>query len=178
MKPTKREPLQPGETVLAIDPGNFQTAYALLSEGGNILGTAKVDNAIFLERFTNMLRMETPPTRIVTEVIQSYGMAVGASVFETCFFIGQLMQVCAYEHKSMDLVGRLQVKLAICRSPKANDSNIRTALIDIFGPPGKKSAPGPTYGITADRWAALALAETARRGEYAPYIFTHDRDPV
>ncbi len=38
--------------------------------------------------------------------------------------------------------------------------NIRQALIDRFGPPGKKKAPGATYGLSGDMWSALAVAVT------------------
>ena len=54
----------------------------------------------------------------------------------------------------------------LCGSAKAKDSNIRQAIIDRYGGDpkrciGTKKAPGPLYGISADQWAALALALTA-----------------
>lgn len=160
---------------LAIDPGNFNTAYCLLDEG-KISAIDKVPNETFFERYRNMLRLNHPAeVKVATECVMSYGMAVGASVFETCYIIGRLIEIAQNEGHRLDLVPRLCVKLAICKSPKANDSNIRAALIDLFGPPGTKKNPGPTYGITADRWAALGLAVTVARGDYAPYVWSHDR---
>jgi len=44
---------------------------------------------------------------------------------------------------------------------KAKDTNIRQALIDMIGPQGKKSCPGPTFGMSSHTWAALAVAITA-----------------
>jgi hypothetical protein len=62
------------------------------------------------------------------------------------------------------LMVRRDVKMHICGQMKAKDSNIRAALIDRFGGKeraiGRKASPGPLFGITADRWAALALAIT------------------
>ena len=57
------------------------------------------------------------------------------------------------------------VKSHLCHSAKANDSNIRQALIDRWGGDqvaiGRKKAPGPLYGFSGDMWAALAVAVTA-----------------
>src|SRR5690606_7892466 len=97
-------------------------------------------------------RLGTPT--IVCEMIASYGMGVGQSVFETCVFIGQLLN----RHPEMIRVTRNAVKVAVCKDSKAKDSNIRLALIDHWGPAGKRAAPWPTFGISTDIWAALAVA--------------------
>ncbi len=76
--------------------------------------------------------------------------------FETVFSIGRMAAM-----KDVRLVPRRDVKLHICRSAKAKDGNIRQALIDRFGPVGTKKAPGPLFGISNHRWAALAVAVTA-----------------
>lgn len=157
--------LTPDETVLAIDPGNTESAYCLLSGAKKILGFGKVPNES-LRNFFGVAAYD----HLAIEMIASYGMPVGKEVFETCIQIGRLMERSG--RKTVNLITRLQVKMAVCHSPKANDSTIRTALIDLYGAPGKKSAPGPTYGITADCWAALALAETFRSGNYTPYILS------
>ncbi len=102
----------------------------------------------------------------------SNGMPAGASLFDTCVFIGEIRAAAL---RPVTLIPRIQVKSHICHSGKATDSNIRQALIDLFGPQGKKSAPGPTFGISADVWSALAIAETFRSGDYAPYILSADK---
>lgn len=173
-------PLTDNQTVLAIDPGNFATAYCLLRGDRKILAFDKVDNDVFRERLHNMVNAANcgnsmqPPTVVACEMIQSLGMPVGASVFETCIFIGECKEI-ARGYAPWVQVVRLEVKLAICKSPKANDASIRAALLDLFGPQGTKKAPGPTFGIKADVWAALALAETVRSGEYRPYVPVHER---
>ena len=40
---------------------------------------------------------------------------------------------------------------------------MRQALLDRVGPRGTAKAPGPTYGLKADEWAALGVAVTAHR---------------
>ena len=44
---------------------------------------------------------------------------------------------------------------------QAKDANVRQRLLDLVGPRGTKKAHGPTYGISGDEWAALAVAVTA-----------------
>ena len=66
-----------------------------------------------------------------------------------------------------DLIYRKDVKLHLCHTTKAKDSNITQALIDRFasGEPnrgkGTKAAPGWFYGFKADIWQAYALAVLA-----------------
>lgn len=170
-------PLQYGESVLAIDPGNFQTAYCWLNHDRTIKGFGKVDNKVmrdFLISAVSKVEGFKTPTLVACEMVGSYGLSVGASIFETCVFIGRLKEICDGYVPFVQVL-RLEVKLAICHSPRANDSAIRTALIDLFGPPGTTKNPGPTRGITKDVWAALALAETIRSGDYRPYVDVHER---
>lgn len=150
--------------VLAIDPGNVDSAYVRLSGTGRILSFGKVPNKEMLEIAA------LPASFRVCEMIASYGMPVGRSVFDTCVFIGQLLERVAPE--PVVLLPRLEEKLAICKSPKANDSTIRTALIDLYGQPGNKKAPGPTFGISGDVWAALAVGTTFLMGQYRPYVLS------
>ncbi len=154
------------DRVLAIDPGNIDTAYCFL-RGKQIVAFDKVTNDLMLD----VLRDQNYE-HIAIEMICSYGMPAGASLFDTCVFIGRLM---AAARAPVTLIPRIQVKSHICHSGKATDSNIRQALIDLFGPQGKKSAPGPTFGISADVWSALAIAETFRSGDYTPYILSADK---
>jgi hypothetical protein len=166
-------PLLPHETVYAIDPGNFETAYFLLKGDGTFGHFAKIPNADFLAnlRTAVTLNWEGIVTRPIfaCEMVGSYGMAVGASVFETCVMIGRIQEIVG---PHLRLIPRSSVKSTI---KGRNDSEIRTRLIEQFGPPGTKKKPGKTYGVVADMWAALALAETVRRGGYKPYIFSYDK---
>jgi hypothetical protein len=64
-----------------------------------------------------------------------------------------------------ELVYRRDVKMFLCGSNRAKDGNIRQALLDLVGPQGTKKAPGPTYGLRGDEWAALAVAVTISGAE-------------
>jgi len=146
--------------IIAIDPGNEKSAYVVW-DGEKI----KKKGIVYNETLASYLVEERHYARhVVIEMIASYGMPVGKTVFETCVWIGRFIQ-CSY---STDLMYRKDAKMHLCQSMRAKDSNIRQALIDRFGKPGTIKAPNPVYGetnrvedkIKADLWAALAVAVT------------------
>jgi len=140
--------------LLAIDPGPTLSAYLVLeTEGYQIIDKGKVDNDKLMELVkTGYFDM------MAIEVMQSFGMGVGQSVFETAYYIGRLMQIAEGLGSKVRKVYRSEVKMHHCHTMKAKDTNIRTVLIDRFGEPGTKKNPGVTYGITKDTWSALAIA--------------------
>jgi hypothetical protein len=146
--------------ILAIDPGNTESAYVIW-DGVKIHAAAKVSNSemrCVLRDYICDCKFALNKPSVAIEMIASYGMAVGKSVFETCVEIGRLVQICHDRNVTPTLVFRMEVKQGICHSSKANDSNIRTALMDRFGVKGTKKAPGFFYGFHADVWAAFAVA--------------------
>lgn len=151
-------------TILAIDPGNQLSAYCLIdADTRKPLQFAKVTNEEMCDYIMSLGLPAAPLTFI--EMVASYGMAVGAEVFETCVWIGRFYEVASYRHDvEPTLVKRLEVKMHHCHTAQAKDSNITQALVDRFavGQPnhgkGTKAAPGWFYGFAADVWAAYALA--------------------
>jgi hypothetical protein len=140
--------------ILAIDPGTTHSAFVWY-DAGRIISFGYVENA----RLATMLRqLEAHDAVVVIEMVQSFGMPVGREVFEMVVWIGRFME--AARHLPVDRITRTAVKTHLCHSVRAKDSNIRQALIDKLGQPGKKTSPGPTFGITGDEWAALAVAVT------------------
>lgn len=145
------------KTIIGIDPGNKETAIALIS-GGEVIDHVYLRNDAalhFIKGASSIYDAE-----IYCEMIASYGMPVGKSIFDTCLFIGRIIQLLP----DVKLITRNVVKNAICHSSKAKDSNIRQALIDIYGEVGTKKNQGGTFGISGDKWAALAVATAAARG--------------
>lgn len=147
-------------TVLAIDPGTTESAYVILDAAERPVEFAKVCNTDLL----GMLRHPRDCGRwseidvVAIEMIASYGMGVGAEVFETCVMIGRLVEAAA--ELVVHRVYRKDVKLYLCGSPRAKDTNIRAALIDRYGGKAATKKGGPLHGITGDCWAALAVALT------------------
>ena len=94
---------------------------------------------------------------LVIEQIASYGMAVGAEVFETCVWTGRFWQ--AWPART-ERIRRVTVKSHLCRAANAKDANVRQALIDRFGGPACIKKGGSLYKVKGDEWAALAVAVT------------------
>lgn len=144
--------------VFAIDPGTTISGWVRY-EDGRVVESGVTDNAELLQKIQFEGRVID---LLAIEMIASYGMAVGAEVFETCVWIGRFIQAWPGRHRK---VYRMEVKMHLCKTSKAKDPNIRQALLDKVGPPGVKKAPGPTYGVKSHAWAALGVAVTAAETE-------------
>jgi hypothetical protein len=143
-------------TILAIDPGTSQSAW-LRFDGDRPQGFGITANDVLVRA----LRTGSLPDVVVIEKIESYGIAVGAEVFDTVWWAGRFAE--AASRVPVVMLPRRAVKLALCGDSRAKDANIRQALIDRFGGSaaiGRKAAPGPLYGISRDVWSALAIAVT------------------
>ena len=156
--------------LIAIDPGDIESGYVVVSYSRDagitkILEKGKALNEDIFPVFERYLAYD-----FAIEMIASYGMAVGATVFDTCVYIGRLVQR-AYDvgrlASRIQYVYRKEEKLCLCGTTKAKDANIAQALADHYAPgqknrgKGTKQAPGFFYGFSADMWAAMAVAHTA-----------------
>lgn len=146
-------------SVIAVDPGNEQSAF--LIQGRSISSFGILPNDELIEKVKRWSNVGCDD-HLAIEMIASYGMPVGREVFDTCVWIGRFVEAWGRPHT---LVYRRDVKMHLCGNNTAKDANIRQALIDRFGPGktaaiGTKKQPGPLYGVTADVWSALAIAVT------------------
>jgi hypothetical protein len=167
--------------ILGIDPGDEESAWVTYdTEAKKPLRATKEPNGVLLKR---MCQFDTDEedgfgaeiNHMAIEMIASYGMPVGKSVFDTCVWIGRFIQAwiehwalrhgCSYEY-----LYRKDVKMLLCGTTKAKDGNVRQAIMDRYGSTrekaiGKKKTPGPLYGVTKDMWSALGVAITAHEME-------------
>jgi hypothetical protein len=147
--------------IIAIDPGPTESAL-IVWDGVSVCLKNKMDNESVLAIVRDIGADQH--NICVIEQIASYGMAVGAEVFETCFWSGRFAE--AFGAVRVNRITRSEVKIHLCHSMRARDGNVRRAVIDRFGGKvaaiGNKKAPGPLYGISGDCWAALAVAVTWR----------------
>lgn len=149
-------------SVLAIDPGPAESAYAWIQVGDCFpIKAAKLPNEELL-RYVGSPYL--PADHVAIEMVASYGMSVGREVFETCVWTGRFQQA-ALDPAGVELVYRLDVKKHHCHTGRdVTDANITQALIDRFAPgqpnrgKGTKTVPGWFYGFRADIWQAYALA--------------------
>ena len=147
--------------ILAIDPGNVESAYVIVENDlSRVIEKGKTLNPILLRALTVWAyKYGCSIDYFAIEGIQSYGMAVGKSVFETCYFIGRLIESGERDlHIEPTLIYRMEEKMCLCHSTRAKDSNIRQALIDRFGEVGTKKNPGYFYGFKSDIWSAMSVA--------------------
>jgi hypothetical protein len=148
--------------LLAIDPGNTESAYVIIDEARRPDVFGKIRNDQMLSEIGILWAKKID--RAVIEMVASYGMAVGADVFETCVWIGRFYEALTDSLVEPQLIKRHPVKLHHCHSAKAKDSNITQALVDRFAPgqpnhgKGTKASPGWFYGFSRDVWQAYALA--------------------
>lgn len=149
--------------ILAIDPGNIESAFVIVENDlSKVIEKDKVDNDLLLNLIAFWSNNEEYKIDYVAiEGIQSYGMAVGKSVFETCYYIGRLIESTKRDlMRNPVMIYRMEEKMCLCHSTKAKDSNIRQALIDRFGEVGTKKNQGYFYGFKKDIWSAMAVAVT------------------
>lgn len=142
--------------LLAIDPGPVQSAYVIW-DGKIIFEFGLEDN----ETLLNLIYLPRSIPIMAIEQVRSYGMPVGATVFDTVFWAGRF---CQAWHGEFHQMPRLQVKQHICHDSRAKDSNIIQALVDRFAygvrnkGKGTVKEPGFFFGFKKDIWQAFALA--------------------
>lgn len=148
--------------IISIDSGNVESAYCLISaKDYKPIEFGKLNNEDLRRKLKELLHNpEYDIYAVALEMVASYGMAVGASVFDTCVWIGRFYELCIPYVGTVDYIYRKEEKMNLCHSMKAKDSNIRQALIDRFGEVGTKKNQGWFYGFKKDIWAAYAVGIT------------------
>ena len=151
--------------ILAIDPGNIETGYVIIENDlSRVIDKGKIKNEDLISLIlSNKYKLDDG----AIEMVACYGMPVGKEVFDTCVWIGRIYETIysMYNIKPM-FIYRKQVKINLCGTMKAKDSNIVQALIDRFAPytsnkgKGTKKEPGYFYGFKKDIWQAFAVAVT------------------
>lgn len=156
--------------ILAIDPGNKQSAYAVIEMPEfKLLDFGKIENEKLLENLEYWFYTDSFIDAIAIEMIASYGMSVGKDIFETCVWIGRFVQ--ALQGEDITYIYRKEEKMTLCGNTKAKDSNIRQALIDRYAKHDYKNGKGTKankdvfYGVSADVWQAIAVGVTYWEGK-------------
>ena len=150
--------------VLAIDPGPTTCGFVVFDGERVIDGEPDIACRDLLALVYEFGPYPRPSMGVAIEWVSNMGMAVGASVFETCYWAGRFDEAA---NETATRIKRIDVKSHICGNTKAQDKHIRAALIDRFGgiegkakAVGTKKSPGPLYGVRTHMWAALAVAVT------------------
>ena len=159
--------------ILAIDAGSTESGYALIEMPDfRLITFGKVENDVLIDM---LYEIPYKVDAVALEMVASYGMAVGKTVFETCVWIGRFEQALRDNgYKDINYIYRKDEKITLCHSMKAKDSNIRQALIDRYAKHDFKNGKGTKnnqdvfYGVSKDVWAAIAVGVTyfeTKRGD-------------
>jgi hypothetical protein len=146
--------------ILAIDPGNIESAFVFLDENLKPMDKGKIKNDELLKIINEITEMgKADMFDFAIEMVASYGMPVGCEVFDTVFWIGRFFEAAGSFNKKVRIY-RKEEKINLCGTMRAKDSNIIQALKDRFGDKGTKAAPGWFYGFSKDVWQAYAVGVT------------------
>ena len=133
--------------VFAIDPGPEVSGFY----------SGPTRHGVMLNEDLLGVLPKMPGNVLAVEMLEPRGMPLGKESIETVLWTGRFVQEWRQWHKDWMPVSRMAVKLMLCGTTRAKDANVRQALIDIYGRPGTKKAPGGTYGVKSHVWAALAV---------------------
>ena len=137
--------------LIGIDPGSTDSAYLVWDDRPVAFGILPNDQLLA------WLRMRSSGV-VVIEQIRSYGMTVGAEVFDTVHWSGRFYEAAL--PMTVHQLPRMAVKQAICHDSRAKDANVRQALIDRFGGKEATRKGNILHGISKDVWSALAIVVT------------------
>lgn len=98
--------------LMSIDPGNIESAFCLIDEKTyQPIDFNKLKNNDILSIISTSLIDE-----IAIEMVASYGMPVGESVFETCLWIGRFIQKAIDKEIKITKIYRKDIKINLCKS--------------------------------------------------------------
>lgn len=129
---------KPDSCILFIDPGSRHAGSVILEpRQGELPRLISTWNST-AEEFVTWLRSDLPAhvSGAVIEQVGHYGtgMSAGKDVFDTCRYIGRLEECLERRWLRWTKTLRRQtVKTFLCGKATANDTNVRQALIDLWG---------------------------------------------
>lgn len=147
--------------IMAIDPGPIQSAFVMwdtladdfidCSNFGCMKKMGIQKNCLLEEIITAKLSDDVIDISAI-EMVQSYGLSVGRSTFETTLQVGRFTRVFSEKLISFRLYGRPTIKGQIGGK---TDAQVRASLRMRYGEAKKGEK---LEGVKKDIWSALALA--------------------
>lgn len=156
--------------VLGLDPGSSASALVVWdADRLRVRQKWKLPNAD-LARLLVSFEIEDAigrdaDTTLVIESTSAYtvpggrqGRFMPQQLLETVEWSGYFRRCWHQVGGTVERLDRRKVKLHLLGRASGTDAHVRAALLELVGPQGTKKAPGPTFGMRADLWAALAVA--------------------
>lgn len=139
--------------IAGVDPGTTESHVVIFDpshrKAVEAMSLSNAETAEALRRWSQKY------IEVAVEGMDPRGLRLGRETMDTLVWIGRFLEASGGVE-----VSRNAVRLHLCGSSRADDTAIRTVLLDKLGPKGTKKAPGPTYGISKHLWQALAVAVT------------------
>jgi len=159
------------KNILCIDPGTTHSGVVVFNGKKIIKSYSAYENNRLLN-YISSTKHSDHHYKLIIEGIESLGMSVGKTTFDTVEWIGRFRQEFGFSDTIK--LYRREVKMFMCGSMRANDSTIRQRILDIYPAVGggktpqvgTKAMPGPLYGVSSHAWSALALGLTYKYGDY------------
>lgn len=151
--------------LLAIDAGDIKSAYIIYdSEIKKVIEKNFLLNNDFINRIERLC-FDRKIDEAAIEKLHSMGMPVGQTTFDTIFMNGRIYELLSRNGIEAKLYPRHDIKMHLCNSTRAKDTNIRMALVNRFGEASTKKNPHDTYNELTDKiyfgshfWSCLAVA--------------------
>ena len=149
---------------IAIDVGTIESAYTIMNNEYKIIESDIVENMKLLDIIKdNRQDVKT----LVYEKFVSYRMPVGQTTMDSIEWNGRFIQHALHHgYLKVVAISRRDVKLNLCNSMKAKDTNVRLALVDRYAThdfksgKGTKKNPDTLYGFRADMYSSLGVGTT------------------
>lgn len=153
--------------VLAIDPGSLESGYVVWDGAGVldhcICGNEGLLAGLSAGEFDYVDVCVIEDTECHPQKTQSGHPYIPKHVIASQRYVGRLHQAWVERGQGDPIfLSRREIRghLRANKRSSTADSQIRARLIDRFGAPGTKAAPGTLYQIKSHEWAALAVAVT------------------
>lgn len=145
--------------IISLDVGTTQSGFCIgNSETCEPKYFGKIDN----EELVKIVKSFDYDV-LVYEEFQSYGTQMGISTITSITWNGRFIQIAKDRGKQVFPVYRREVKMNLCNSVKANDANVRSALISRFAKFDFKNGKGTKehkdwfFGFKADIWSSYGI---------------------
>lgn len=134
------------DVIVCFDPGNNLTGWCVYSIENKVLFYKnKEDNLEVIKKFKDFFRKYNI-LQVGIEYPSSYGMcSVGQTIFDTCTFVGILIQISKDNNINPELVFRKSVKMFLCNSVRAKDAEVNLRVREYFGEDNTIKSPNVFY---------------------------------
>ena len=112
--------------ILAIDPGTEKSGIVICNIDRSIDLAVELENDAVL----NEIRVQNID-EVVIETIESFGLAVGKTTFQTCIWIGRFWEAWKiHSEKDPHIISRGDEKIVLCGAKKIGRASCRERVSD------------------------------------------------